>query len=72
MNWILIGIVAGSLIVSGHETEEACKGREAMLSKQKIAAKCVQAPLAPGTILWSGGSGNLCCNGNIPNVCQAC
>jgi|HubBroStandDraft_4_1064222.scaffolds.fasta_scaffold577148_2 hypothetical protein len=44
MDWILIGVVAGSLIVSGHASEEACLGRKAVLDKQKIAATCVKAP----------------------------
>lgn len=44
MSWILIGVVAGSIVVSGHDTKEACKGREAMLLEQKIPAKCVEAP----------------------------
>jgi len=44
MDWILIGIVAGSIVASGHSSEEACLGRKAMLDKQKIAATCVKAP----------------------------
>jgi hypothetical protein len=56
MSWILIGIVAGSFIVSGHDSEEACLGRKAVLEKQKIAAECVAAPhnfgSATGTFLY--------------------
>ena len=49
MSWILIGVVAGSFIVSGHDTEEQCLGRKAILDKQKIAATCVKAPAPWGT-----------------------
>ena len=38
MEWILIGVVVGSFVVSGHNTEEGCLGRKAVLDKQKIAA----------------------------------
>lgn len=44
MNFILIGILAGSLIVSGHETREACEGRAVLLREQKAAVKCLEAP----------------------------
>lgn len=35
MNWILTGMLLGSLITSTHDTEEACLGRKAMLDKVK-------------------------------------
>ena len=44
MEWLLIGVVAGSFVVSGHTTEEQCLGRKAILDKQKIIASCVKAP----------------------------
>lgn len=45
MNWICIGLIAGSLITSLHDTEEQCRGREAMLNKIKEASvKCVAMP----------------------------
>lgn len=50
MSWILIAVVAGSLVVSSHDTKEACSGRVATLAEQKITAKCVEAPTAYGTI----------------------
>ena len=41
MDWLLIGVVAGSLIVSPHKTEEECEGRKAMVLKSDGAkAKC--------------------------------
>jgi hypothetical protein len=36
MNWLLAGILAGSLITSTHETEEQCLGRKAMLEKLQV------------------------------------
>lgn len=44
MNWICVGLIAGSLVTSLHDTEEACKGREAMLQKQKVRTTCVPMP----------------------------
>lgn len=36
MNWLLAGLLAGSLITSQHKDEEDCLGRKAMLEKQKV------------------------------------
>ena len=44
MNWILIGILAGSLITSTHDTREQCEGRAVILREQKAVVKCVEAP----------------------------
>lgn len=44
MSWILIGVIAGSLVVSGHDTKEACEGRAVTLREQKVTVKCVEAP----------------------------
>jgi hypothetical protein len=44
VKWILIGVLAESLISSGHETREACEGRAVLLREQKAAVKCVEAP----------------------------
>jgi len=63
MDWILIGIVAGSIVVSGHPSREACEGRAVMLREQKVVAKCVEMPKLSnftinGTGMWCGdGSG---------------
>ena len=47
MNWIFIGILAGSLVTSGHDTREACEGRAVIMREQKVErGKCVElAPL---------------------------
>lgn len=76
MTWILIGIVAGSIVVSGHDTEEACKGREAMLLKQKIPAKCVEAPGRGSSLIYSGSGSSTtltvpCCSTST-HTCVPC
>ena len=48
MTWIYIGIVAGSLVATGFDSQEKCEGRRAMLEKQKISGKCVEAPMPYG------------------------
>lgn len=53
MEWILIGVVAGSLVTAGFKDEEACLGRVATLKAQKIEAKCVAAPHSPYGITGS-------------------
>ncbi len=72
MDWILIGIVAGSLVTGTFKDKEACMGRVATLHEQNIEAKCVEAPFRSSitigttpicTNYCSGGSGGLvCCN----------
>ena len=57
MNWILIAVVAGSIVTSGHETKEACMGRVATLQEQKITAACYSAP-APA---YTSSSTNVFC-----------
>jgi hypothetical protein len=44
MEWIYIGLVAGSIVTSIHPSKEACLGRKTMLEEQKISGKCVEAP----------------------------
>ncbi len=41
--WVSIAIIAGSLIVAQHDSQEACEGRKAMLLKEKsiTSAQCV-------------------------------
>jgi hypothetical protein len=67
MNWICIGMLAGSLITSTHETREACEGRAVILREAKASAKCVELPSRP-TALWNGGVFTPCANCiTIPN-----
>lgn len=55
MDWIMIAVVAGSILVSGHKTKEECLGRAAIVHEQiKAAADCVKAPT--GGLTWYSGS----------------
>lgn len=63
MNWIFIGLLAGSLVTSTHETEEACLGRAEVLKKKDVVGRCDKAPTSGLTIngsgsirIWCGGS----------------
>lgn len=62
MTWVMIGVIGGSLVVSGHDSKEACEDRAAILREQKVVAKCTEAP---GTGLALSGSGQFfsCING---------
>lgn len=40
MNWVYVGVLLGSLVTSQHETEEACLGRKALLSKREVVGDC--------------------------------
>lgn len=42
MNWICIGLLAGSLVTSLHDNREACEGRAVTLREAKASAKCVE------------------------------
>lgn len=42
MSWIFIGTLLGSLVTSSHDTEEACRGRLAMLAKKDVVGQCIQ------------------------------
>ncbi len=44
MEWVYIGIIAGSLVSSLHPNREACEGRNVVLTEMKVAGKCIQAP----------------------------
>ena len=56
MKWILIGMLAESLLTSGHETREACEGRAVVLREQKAAVKCVEAPSPVNPFSTSGNN----------------
>jgi len=54
MNWICIGLLAGSLVTSLHDNKEACEGRAVTLREAKAAAKCVEMPKQGFSISSSG------------------
>jgi hypothetical protein len=51
MDWILIGIVSGSLITGTFKDKEACMGRVSTLHDAKIDAKCVEAPRSTSNLV---------------------
>lgn len=60
MNWIMIALLSGNLIASQHSTEEACRGRLAMVIRNHkgIAyGDCTELKhysYNTGTIIWPG------------------
>ena len=45
MNWIFVGLLAGSLVTSQHETREACEGHAVIAREAKVErGKCVELP----------------------------
>lgn len=44
MKYIFIGMLLNSLVTSTHDSEEACKGREAVLKEKGVIGKCVKEP----------------------------
>lgn len=56
MNWICIGLLAGSLVTSLHNDREACEGRAVVLREAKASAKCVEMPT--NTIGWTTNCSN--------------
>ena len=62
MKWILLAMIAGSLVVSQHSSEEDCEGRKAMVQKQKAEyARCVDLAKIEARLLWWDNS-NTCLN----------
>jgi hypothetical protein len=56
MNWICIGMLAGSLITSTHDTREACEGRAVILREAKASAKCVELPKGTSSLISNGST----------------
>lgn len=63
MNWICIGLIAGSLITSLHDNKEACEGRAVSLREAKATAKCVEMPKS-----WNSSNVISCCSITAPSV----
>lgn len=72
MDWILVAVVASSLVTATFKDKEACMGRVATLHDQKIEAKCVEAPgafIVNGISIFTvpNGAGTLkLCSGSSP------
>ena len=45
MDWVYIGFLFGSFVVSGYPTEEDCVKQKVLLEKHQIDGECVKAPL---------------------------
>ena len=56
MNWICIGMIAGSLITSIHDNREVCEGRAVILREAKATAKCIEL----STSSWISTIGSKC------------
>lgn len=67
MNWICIGMLAGSLVTSLHDSKERCEGRAVTLREAKATAKCVEMPVNSFTSITGGqicsitGNGTAAC-----------
>lgn len=55
MTWLLVGTLLGSIVTSEHTSEEACRGRLAMLQKKEVVAQCVQQSNSSGIVCLNGG-----------------
>lgn len=42
MSWIYVGLLAGSLVTSTHDSKEACEGRAVTLKEKGVIGKCVE------------------------------
>lgn len=61
--WILTGVLLGSIITSTHDSEEACRGRQAMLEKVKGVSQ-TQCRTANNIVYGTGTSSTL----TVPNI----
>ena len=67
MDWIMVAVISGSLVSSGHPTREACLGRAAIIHEQtKAATDCVKAPTSGLT--FTGGISNTVCTLNLNGI----
>jgi len=59
MDWIFVAVLSGSIVTSGHSTEEGCLGRKALIERDsKIIGTCIKAPSHNNT--WTYGTYNSC------------
>jgi hypothetical protein len=47
--WLLVAMVAASIMVSGHPDRAACEHQMAELQAQNVPAKCIAEPALNGT-----------------------
>jgi hypothetical protein len=65
MNWIMIGLIGGSIVTSGYDNREACEGRAVMLREKGVTAKCIE--MSNSSFVSTGGT-LLCYNGSSNSV----
>lgn len=63
MKYIFIGMILNSIVTSTHDSEEACKGREAILKEKGVVGQCVKE-LSNLTYSTSGSIGSICLTPN--------
>lgn len=56
MEYIFIGMVAGSLVISSHTSREACEGRTVLAREKGVSGKCIGMPA--GSTVLSAPSGS--------------
>lgn len=55
MDWIFVAVLAGSIVTSGHSTEEQCLGRKAVIERDnKIIGTCIKAPSYSTGLILNG------------------
>ena len=62
MKYLFVGMLLGSIVTSSHDSEEACKGREAILKEKGVIGQCVKENnltlgTSSGIIRWCGLTG---------------
>lgn len=43
MQWLLIGVLLGSIVTSGHKDREECEGRAVLLREKGASVSCYQS-----------------------------
>lgn len=63
MKYIFIGMLLNSIVTSTHESEEACKGREAILREKGVIGQCIKDQTSNFTTSGYTGHIRMCSNG---------
>lgn len=68
MSWIYVGLLAGSLVTSTHDSKEACEGRGVTLKEKGVSGQCIVN--LPGNVTSNNTLGSTCLKTN--NTWGAC
>lgn len=63
VKYIFIGMLLNSIVTSSHDSEEACKGREAVLKEKGVVGQCVKENSHINNFTTSGSYIQMCGNG---------